>query len=370
MKKLTWSTEPRVAGPGQDSSQSVALLAHLRRAGGFARRADPVVATILGTVLVLAISMPAQAMESVAFMGRALTSIAPWFALSVLAAAAAKASGVDGLIAYAFAGREARMVVLAALFGALSPFCSCGVIPLIAGLLTAGVPLAPVMAFWISSPIMDPNMFVLTAAAIGIEFAVVKTIAAIGMGALAGFATMGLVTVGRLGDPLRRPAQSACAIKSARKLLTTPQPVWRFWHEPARAQTFVTESAKTGWFLARWMAVAFLAESLMLAYVPGETVARWLGSEPALAIPGAVLLGLPAYLNGFAAIPLVAGLIDLGMQPAVGMTFMVAGGVSSVPAMIAVWALAKPRVFALYLLLAAVGALATGFGYLAWQTIG
>jgi len=351
-------------------TSSVARAFSLAALGDLAKRADPVVLTIVGTVLALAIVVPSQSVESVAFTGRSLASIAPWFALSVLTAAAAKASGADGLIAHAFVGREARMVILAALFGALSPFCSCGVIPLIAGLLTAGVPLAPVMAFWISSPIMDPNMFVLTAAAIGIEFAVVKMVAAIGMGLLAGFATMGLVALGRLGDPLRRPAQSACAIKSARKLLAPPQPVWRFWHEPARAQTFVTESAKTGWFLARWMTVAFLAESLMLAYVPGEMVARWLGSEPALAIPGAVLLGLPAYLNGFAAIPLVAGLIDLGMQPAVGMTFMVAGGVSSVPAMIAVWALAKPRVFALYLLLAAVGALATGFGYLAYRTFG
>ena len=46
-------------------------------------------------------------------------------------------------------------------------FCSCGVIPLIAAMLVAGVPLAPVMAFWIASPIMDPEMFVLTAAGIG-----------------------------------------------------------------------------------------------------------------------------------------------------------------------------------------------------------
>lgn len=337
------------------------------RLAELARRTDPVLLGFVATVVALAIAVPSQAGESVAFVGRALASIAPWFAVSVFAAAAAKASGADALIAHAFVGREARMIGLAALFGALSPFCSCGVIPLIAGLLTAGVPLAPVMAFWIASPIMDPNMFVLTSVAIGIEFAVAKTVAAVGMGLLAGFATMGLVRFGRLAEPLRRPAQSACAIKSARKLLAPSQPAWRFWRDPARARTFITESGKTGWFLARWMAVAFLAESLMLAYVPGETVARWLGGETWVAIPGAVLFGLPAYLNGFAAIPLVAGLIDLGMNPAVGLTFMVAGGVSSVPAMIAVWALVKPRVFALYLLLAAVGATASGYAYLAYR---
>lgn len=334
------------------------------------KKADPVLAACAAAVVALAVFVPDQAIASLAFTGRALGSIAPWFALSVFAAAAAKASGADGLIARVFAGREARMVILAALFGALSPFCSCGVIPLIAGLLTAGVPLAPVMAFWIASPIMDPNMFALTAAAIGLEFAVVKTLAAVGMGMFAGFATMTLVGLGRFADPLRRSAPSACAVKSARKLLAPVAPVWRFWRDPARAQTFVVDSAETGWFLARWMTVAFLAESLMLAYVPGDAIARWLGGETWFAIPGAALLGLPAYLNGFAAIPLVSGLIDLGMNPAVGMTFLVAGGVSSVPAMIAVWALVKPRVFAAYLLLAAAGALATGYGYLAWRAVG
>ena len=61
-----------------------------------------------------------------------------------------------------------------------------------------------------------------------------------------------------------------------------------------------------------------------------------------------VLLGIPAYLNGLAAIPLVGGLIDMGMNPAVGLAFMVAGGVTSIPAAMAVWALVRPRVFALY----------------------
>jgi len=56
--------------------------------------------------------------------------------------------------------------------GALSPFCLCGVIPLIAALLSMGVPLAPVMAFWLASPIMDPSMFLLTSGEIGMDFAI------------------------------------------------------------------------------------------------------------------------------------------------------------------------------------------------------
>ena len=74
------------------------------------------------------------------------------------------------------------MIAFAAALGGLSPFCSCGVIPLIAALLAMGVPLSAVMAFWLASPVIDPSMFVLTSGVLGFEFAVAKTAAAIGLG--------------------------------------------------------------------------------------------------------------------------------------------------------------------------------------------
>ena len=78
------------------------------------------------------------------------------------------------------------------------------------------------------------------------------------------------------------------------------------------------------------------------------------------------VIGVPAYLNGYAAIPLVSGLIEQGMAPGAGMAFMVAGGVSSIPAAMAVWALAKPKVFALYLGFAFIGAMTAGLLYQIW----
>jgi len=203
-----------------------------------ARAIDPVLAAlVLGLIAIAALS-PAQGLASARFVLGALGSIAPWFALSVAIAAAAKATGADALVAHAFVGRESRMVVFAAALGALSPFCSCGVIPLIAGLLASGVPLAPVMAFWIASPLMDPNQFMLLTGTLGFEFAMAKTLAALGMGLAAGFATLALTRAGAVADALKVAPKSACAVKSARKVLERPQPVWRFWQEPARAQAF------------------------------------------------------------------------------------------------------------------------------------
>ncbi|MEO1025489.1 MAG: permease, partial [Pseudomonadota bacterium] len=78
------------------------------------------------------------------------------------------------------------------------------------------------------------------------------------------------------------------------------------------------------------------------------------------------LVGAPAYLNGYAAVPLVDALLAQGMAAGAAMSFVLAGGVSSIPAAIAVWALVKPRVFAGYLGLAMVGALIAG---VAWSAI-
>lgn len=330
------------------------------RAPALRRRIDPALGGLALLLLVLALLDLDQLGPTLAFTAKALTSIAPWIAASVALAAAARASGADALIARAFEGRPARMIVLASLFGALSPFCSCGVVPVVAGLLAAGVPLAPVLAFCLASPLMDPSQFLLLAGTIGTGFAVAKTFAAVGAGLLGGFGTLALARTGWLGDATRVPRASCCAAKKATK---AEPPVWRFWTVPERAQTFIVTAGSQAWFLGKILAVAFALESLMLAYIPAEKVAGLLADAGSLAIPLAVLLGVPAYLNGLAAIPLVNGLIGLGMSPAVGLAFMVAGGITSVPAALAVWTLLKPRAFALYLGFAALAALGAGWGY-------
>jgi hypothetical protein len=126
----------------------------------------------------LAVFDPPQAVDSAVFAGGALLHTAPYLVLSIAIAAWAGATGADNLIAKAFTGAPILMIGLGALAGGLSPFCSCGVIPLIAALLAMGVPLSAVMAFWLASPLMDPSMFVLTSGVLDLEFAIAKTAAA------------------------------------------------------------------------------------------------------------------------------------------------------------------------------------------------
>jgi uncharacterized membrane protein YraQ (UPF0718 family) len=328
----------------------------------------PVIA--IGSIIAfLAIVAPHQALTTIGFASRVLVGILPFFAISIALAAMAKATGAVVLISRAFVGRERRMIVMAALLGALSPFCSCGVIPVVTSLLLAGVPIAPVMAFWISSPLMDPNMFVLTAGGLGLQFAVAKTLAAIGMGLFAGFVTAGATRYVDLSDALRDHVKPSCGTGCGSSKPKSATPVWRFWREPERSQTFIVEYARNAWFLGRWLVFAFVLESLMVAYIPSELITRWLGGDSFSSVLIAVSIGIPAYLNGYAAIPLVAGLIDLGMNPAVGLGFMLGGGVTSVPAAMAVWAIAKPRLFGLYLALASVGSLIAAYAFMAYLAI-
>nr|WP_321460334.1 permease [uncultured Cohaesibacter sp.] len=322
---------------------------------------------IAGLLTILLIFEPGQAAKSAQFAARNLLEIAPFLILSISMAAYAGASGADGLIARAFSGSAAIMILFAALAGGLSPFCSCGVIPLIAALLAMGVPLSAVMAFWLASPVMDPSMFILTAGVLGIEFAIAKTLAAIGLGLLGGYVVHMLNRTGRLNDPLREGVgNGGCG---GAKVRTVRPVIWKFWQEEERVAKFIAEGIKTTLFLAKWLALAFLLESLMMAWLPAELVARSLGGSGLMPIIIATLVGVPAYLNGYAALPLVGELIRQGMTPGAGLSFLVAGSVTSLPAAIAVWALVRKKIFFLYLGIALTGSLGAGLLFQYWTAI-
>lgn len=325
---------------------------------------DKVWATIGVILLVVAVLDPPQFWPTVTFAAGALLHTAPFIVFAVLAVAYMKATGAETLLAKAFEGRQARMIVLAALLGGLSPFCSCEVIPFIAAMLALGAPLGAVMAFWLASPLMDPAMFLITSGTLGWEFAIAKTLAAISIGLMGGFATMLAARSPVFADPLREKPQvgGCCGVKKPFE----GKPVWRFWNERPRIEAFKASALENGAFLLKWLAVAYVIEALMLHYVPAEWVAQVLGGEGVGPILLGALVGAPAYLNGYAAVPLVDALLTQGMTQGAAMSFVVAGGISCIPAAIAVWALVKPRVFAAYIGYALLGAVIAG---LVWQAV-
>ena len=93
-------------------------------------------------------------------------------------------------------------------------------------------------------------------------------------------------------------------------LLKSEPLVWSFWGEPSRVANFWKECWETGWSLLKWISFAFLLEILIVAPIPAEKVTQWLGGDSWWTIPVSPTIVIPAYLNDYVVIPLVAGLIE------------------------------------------------------------
>jgi len=138
------------------------------------------------------------------FIAEAFLHIWPYVVITIPLAVAIQMSGASKYIKRAFEARPLTAIVLATVLGAFSPFCSCGVIPVIASLLISGVPLAPVMSFWIASPSMDPEIFFLSVGMIGWKLAIWRLAATLFLSLGAGFITHMLMENGWLGRQILR----------------------------------------------------------------------------------------------------------------------------------------------------------------------
>lgn len=353
--------------------------------------------------------MTEQLLMILQFMAEAFLKLWPYLLITIPIAVAVNLSGASRYINRAFQARPLVAIFLATAVGAFSPFCSCSVIPVVASLLIGGVPLAPVMAFWIASPSMDPETFFLSVAMLDWPLAVWRLAATLALSLAAGFATHLLTTRGWLGSSiLRADADGSAEVRGTAELLADS---WRWLRErfapgPAAQEALtapatialesvgVAPAATAGgggggcgggegascsiqppsfrrrlleetWsatvMVVKFMTLAFFLEALITLYVPEAWIARLLGRNNPLAIVAAALLGVPVYTSNLTALPMIGGLLGQGMAPAAALAFLVAGPTTTLPAMAAVWGLVQRRVFALYVVLALVGAVAAGY---------
>ncbi|QBK29876.1 permease [Roseitalea porphyridii] len=314
-------------------------------------------AIVIAVPLIISFLDPSRFDAIVGFAAAAFLGTLPYIAFAVILIAWLKAAGAEAAIGRAFEGRETRAIVLAALFGGLAPFCSCEVIPFIAGLLAVGAPLSAIMAFWLASPLIDPPTLLITAAALGWPFAIGKAVAAVGLGLAGGFIVKALTAGGLFTSVSRGTVRKGCGCGPSP---FDGRPVWRFWAEGHRTDIFSAELRANAAFLAQWLALAYVLEALLVTYVPASLIAGLVGGEGLGPIVVSALVGMPAYLNSYVAPPLLAGLTEQGMSDGAAMAFLIAGAVSSIPAMAAVWSLVRAPVFATYLALGVTGAIVSG----------
>lgn len=309
--------------------------------------------------------VPDRTTGVLAFVAESLVSVAPIVIPGILLAAWIMASGAGEGIARMFAGHMLKVILIASAIGAITPVCGVTVLPLMAGLLAAGVPLAPVMAFWLSSPITDPAMLAVTAATLGPEFAIGKTLAAFALGIWGGVVSAALARRDWAISPLRSNgivgslSQAGCSTQTSFDM--------QVWKTPERRRIFTQTMIATTRLILICLIPAFAAEHLLGLILQPQALSAYVGEESRWAIPLAVLVGAPAYVDGYAALPLTRALLDHGMSAGAAMAFLISGGVVSIWGAIAIFPVLKPRPFLLYLVLAISGSMAAGhvFGWLA-----
>ena len=321
----------------------------------------------------IALFAPPQALATGSFLVESWLVVAPFVVISSLLSASVAATGLDRRLSAILKRNVVTAILIAAIFGALSPFCSVSVIPIAAALLAAGVPLAPVMAFWVGSPLIDPEMFVLTAGVIDLPFAGARTVTAVLSGLFAGFATFAFQRLSFIARPLRDniPFESMGSVYgSGQGSCGGDGPIdWVFWRDAARRAALWRQAWAIGLFMTKWLTLAFVIESLLIAWIPADQVASMLGGGEWWVIPASAAVGMPTYLNGYAAIPTIDGLLKLGMEPGAALAFMIAGEVTSLPTAMSVFVIVRRGTFFWYLALGALAAITMGYLYRFWLAL-
>ena len=333
------------------------------------RRMQPTAAkayVLLAAVIVVSVGWyPDLAVATAMFVVQGLIQVALLVIPGILLAAWIVASGAGDRIASVFQGRTMHAVVGATIVGAFVPVCGVTVLPLMAGLLAAGVPLAPVMAFWLASPVTSVALLSATAATLGWDFALGKSLAAIGLGLMGGAVTQLFAARPWSVSPLRTN-RIVGAIGSAGGGCDTsdgPETSFdaRIWRAPSRRRRFCRECWSVSRLILIVLTPAFAAEFLLNNWLQPDALTAYVGRDSAWAIPLAVLIGGPAYIDGYAALPLTRLLLAHGMSHGAAMAFLVTGGVASIWGAMAIFPVLKLKPFLLYLALAAAGSMGAGW---------
>jgi uncharacterized membrane protein YraQ (UPF0718 family) len=329
-----------------------------------------------------------------------LERVWPLLVISIPFAVLLRVSGVSNRLTGAFGRRPILGILLATAAGAFGPFCSCSIVPVIAAMLIGGVPLAPVMSFWVASPTMDPEIFFMSAAFLGWPLAVGRLTATLILSLAAGFATHWVVRRGWIGSDFLRAGATAsgaavrpwlrvktflaalwpkpeptvsvvarncgCSGREAAgsaEVAAAPTSALRRWLARDRVRRILKESVSTTLWIGRFMVVAFVLEALIRLYVPQTAIVQWIGQAKPWAPALAALVGIPLYTGNLMAVPMVGGLLSQGMSSGAALAFLIAGPITTIPAMAAVWGVVKRRVFLLYVGIGLAGAIGLGYLY-------
>lgn len=236
---------------------------------------------------------------------------------------------------------------VAALFGAVTPFCSCSSIPIFIGFLKAGVPLGVTFSFLITSPIINEYLVVLMAA----EFGLPITAAYVTSGLLIGTVAGGLLGRMKLEGYLERDITESANLNEA-----SVNPTFS-----SRIRFGFVESITVLRQVWLWVLVGVAVGAFIHNYVPQETIQRLMAAAGVFSVPIATALGVPMYGSCAAIVPVAVVLFEKGIPLGTALAFMMAMAALSLPEAIMLRRTMRLPLIALFFGITATAIVLTGY---------
>ena len=237
--------------------------------------------------------------------------------------------------------------VMAALLGIVTPFCSCSAVPLFIGFVESGVPLGVTFSFLISSPMVNEVALIMLWGMFGWQIALIY----IGTGLLV--AIVAGIVIGRL--KMERYVQDYVWEIKVGDVDVAEQ----CWSERfAYARDYTTGLLKKIW---PYVVIGIGIGAFIHGYVPQDFLLKWAGRDNPLAVPLAVILGVPLYANAAGVIPIVQALTAKGMAIGTVLAFMMAVTALSLPEAVILSNVLKKPLLATFFGVVAVAIMMVGY---------
>lgn len=242
--------------------------------------------------------------------------------------------------------------IIAAGFGALTPFCACSTIPMTVGFLNAGVPFGSAISFLIASPLLNPIILGMLGAMVGIKAMAAYFVIAFSCSVLFGLLLERLGAQRYVKNVRLKPA-TCCAGGEVVDKRSLP---FRGKVKAAFAGAWGSLRPIMGYLL---IGVALGAG--IYGYMPQDFVMKIAGPDNPFAIPVAAVLGIPLYIRAETAIPIGLALMGKGMSIGAVIALIIGGAGMAIPEMTMLASIFKNRLVAMIVLVIFLTTVVSGY---------
>ena len=213
---------------------------------------------------------------------------------------------------------------LAALFGAITPFCSCSSIPLFIGFVRGGIPLGVTLSFLITSPLINEVAVAMFAATFGWRITLIYIASGLVLGTVLGI-VLGQLRLERYLSPWIQQLLQTASVSADKAVDTASQPFLKRLPDLSRHVGTILRDA---WRIVRgvliYVLIGIAIGAAIHGYVPQDFFAEHLSTDSWYAVPLAVVLAVPMYANAAGVVPIVQVLVSTGVALGTAMAFMMA----------------------------------------------